>query len=569
MTGNERSRITSEDYADYIIDYRANPNISELFPGAAVFYINTVYAVIHLPVSQFENRLQTGNRLARIPSILGLTSEAALEASGVKKLRNIPDFNLRGQGVMIGFIDTGIKYTLPAFKKTDGTTKIHSIWDQSIQSENGYPYHTYYGTEYKAEQINTALGSENPLTIVPSTDENGHGTMLAAIAAGTEDRSAGFFGVAPEAELVIVKLKQAKKFLRNFFAIPENALCYQENDIMWGVQYCLAVARELNRPIAICIGVGTSQSAHDGTNPLSQQLTLLADHPQVAIASSAGNEGNLGRHFHSIIDQTVGSVNMELNVGEKDSGFSMQIWGEAPGIYSIDILSPSGEYIPRMSASLQGSRKISFIFEQTVIFLEYQTVDPRNGEELILLNFHKATAGVWKITIYVQGNLAGNVHSWLPMGDFITRDTYFIQPDIYTTILAPSNAVVPITITAYNPVGGILYTNASRGFSRTNAVKPELAAPGVNYTAPNLSGGYSEYTGTGVATAHTAGIIALLLEWGVVKGNQTSFDTVEIKKYLIRGAKRTANLTYPNREWGYGMIDIFNTFDVLRQNIQQ
>jgi subtilisin family serine protease len=150
------------------------------------------------------------------------------------------------------------------------------------------------------------------------------------------------------------------------------------------------------------------------------------------------------------------------------------------------------------------------------------------------------------------------------MNDFISEGTYFIQPDIYTTIVTPGTSIIPIAITAYNSVNGTLFVNASRGYSRSNTIKPELAAPGVNYLAPSITGGYIRYTGTGVAAAHATGIVALVLEWGVVKGNQPNIDTLEIKKYLIRGARRSNNMIYPNRDWGYGTLDLYNTFNVLR-----
>lgn len=565
MIGEERSRITSEDYADFIIDYRTNPTVSQFFPDAAINMIDDAYAILHIPVTQFNILTRKGIRLLSLPRLFGLVSEVSLGASGINKLRSIPDFNLRGEGVLIGIVDTGINYTLPAFKKPDGTTKIHSIWDQTIQSEMGYPFQTHYGTEYSEEQINRAIGEENPSTVVPSTDDNGHGSMLAAVAAGTEDKRNGFFGVAPSSELVVVKLKQAKKYLREFYLIPNGAICFQENDIMSGVHYCIETARLMGRPIAICMGMGTSQTGHDGTIPLEQQLSMYADYPNVGIVAAAGNEGNLRRHFHGTINPEVGSVTMELNVGEMDKGFSMQLWGDSPGIYSIDITSPSGEYIPRLTPGFVLSRTISFILEPTVLEVIYFMDEPRTGDEFIVINFSNATAGIWKFTVYQRGDLKGNFNCWLPMGDFITKDTYFAQPDNYTTVLTPANAVLPITITAYNPVGGALYLNASRGFSRNNMIEPELTAPGVNYIAPALNGGYTSYTGTGVAAAHTTGIVALFLEWGVVRGNQPGFDTLEIKKYLIRGAKRSPNLTYPNRDWGYGILDVYNTFDVLRQ----
>lgn len=566
MTGEIMNRHIGEDYADFIVDYRTNPEIERLFPDAIIHRIDDDYAVLHLPVSEFENRMARGLRLLIVPSLFGLVSEISLEASGILRIRSIPDFNLMGAGVLIGIIDTGINYTLPAFRRQDGSTKIHSLWDQTIQSSEGFPFESYFGTEYSEEQINQALQAEDPFSVVPSNDENGHGTMLAGVAAGTQDSTAGFYGVAPDAELVIVKLKQAKQYLREYFALPEGAVCYQENDIMWGIYYCLLISRQLGRPLALCMALGTSQSAHDGSAPISQMLSRYADSPHIGIVAAAGNEGNLGRHFSGEIDPAIGSVSVELNVGENDKGFSIQLWGDAPGIYSIDILSPSGEYIPRIVASLQLNRRISFVFEQTIIYIEYQTVESETGDQLILMNFHDTTAGTWRFTVYEQGDLRGRFNMWLPMGDFISRETYFTQPDIYTTIVTPGNSTIPLTVTAYNPSGGALFVNAGRGFTRSDVIKPELAAPGVNYTAPALDGSYVNYTGTGVASAHATGIVALFLEWGVVRGNQTSFDTMEIKKYLIRGARRSGNLTYPNRDWGYGMMDVYNTFDVLRQS---
>jgi subtilisin family serine protease len=566
MTEEERSRITSQNYADLIIYYRNNVKLLEGIPNSVVQIMNEAYAVVYIPATQLANRRLGTYPYSATPNLFGLASEVALEASGVEEIRNIPSFNLRGEGVLVGIIDTGINYTLPVFKKADGTSKIISIWDQSIQSNN-FPYDYAFGSEYHTEQINQALQSENPTEIVPSMDDNGHGTMLAAVAAGTDINENNFFGIAPESELVIVKLIPAKEYLRNLYVIPENAICYQENSIMWGVQYCVRVARELNRPIAICIGIGTSQGPHDGRTPLSSFLSILADFPKTGIVTAAGNEGNRGRHFHGIINPTVGSTTIELNIGEADKGFAMELWGDSPGIYTIDILSPSGEYIPRIAANLRVMREISFIFERTIIDIEYQTVESETGDQLILMIFRNVSPGIWKFNVYGQGDLATGFHVWLPMNDFISADTYFIQSDIYTTTMSPGNSLIPITVTAYNPANGILYVNASRGYSRSNAIKPELAAPGVDYIAPSLAGEYVSYTGTGVAAAHATGIVALTLEWGVVKDNQPGLDTLEIKKYLIRGAKRSSNLNYPNRDWGYGMIDIYNTFNVLRTNL--
>lgn len=566
MTGEDRGKITSEDYIDLIVDYRNNPYLMETFGKDAVVQVmNDIYAIIHVPASELTARTLEF-RYSELPNLFGLTDEAALQASGVTELRSMPNFNLRGEGVLVGIVDTGIDYTNPVFLHPDGTTKIAAIWDQTITSEIS-PFNTEFGTEYTREQINAALGSENPLDIVPSTDTVGHGTMMAAIAAGNEIPEEGFFGIAPDAELVVVKLRQAKQAFRRYFVIPENSICFQENTIMWGAQYCVFTARNLRRPLALCLGVGSSQGAHDGSSPLSIVLNIAGSFPNNVFVTSVGNEGNRGRHYYGVIDPALGSNTVELYVGENEKGFSMELWGDAPGIYSIDILSPTGEFIPRIPASLKVNRVISFIFESTVIYVDYQIIESLTGDQLILMRFENISPGIWRFNVYGQGDLTTGFHIWLPMGDFITDDTYFLQPNIYTTLLAPSAAISPIAVTAYNPVNGNLYVNSGRGYSRANVVKPELAAPGVNYLAPTLEHTFTRYTGTSAAAAHTAGIAALALEWGTVRGNQPNMDSIEVKNYLIRGAIRRANLTYPNRDWGYGVIDVFNVFDILRADI--
>ncbi|MDF2944682.1 MAG: hypothetical protein K0S01_3540 [Herbinix sp.] len=558
--------MIDEEYVDLIIYYLNNPERLNRYQNAIIHYMNEAFAEVHIPVSQIINQTITTFGYSAMPKLYGLTSEVSLESSGVSRLRNIANFNLRGKGILIGVIDTGIDYTNPVFIKSDGTSKIISIWDQTIETGTP-PENIPFGTEYKADLINQALASPNPIEIVPSIDENGHGTMMAAVSAGNEDENANFSGVVPDAELIIVKLRQAKQYLRNFFFIPDGIMCYQENTIMWGVQYCYQMARELNRPIVICIGIGTSQGSHDGRSPLDIFLSIIGDFPRTAVVTSAGNEGNRGRHYYGNIDPSIGYNTVELHVGENDKGFSMEVWGNSPGIYSIDILSPNGEYIPRIAAGLRVNRAITFIFEPTTIYVDYLMTESETGDQLILLRFRNVTPGTWKFKVYGQSDLPTGFHIWLPMGDMISTDTYFLQPDIHTTIVSPGSADVPIAITAYNPINSTLYVNASRGYTRSNAIKPELAAPGVNYLAPNQNNEYVNYTGTGVAAAHTAGIVAIVLEWGIARGNQPNLDSVAISNYLIRGAKRNPNISYPNIDWGYGIIDIYNTFSVLRSDI--
>lgn len=566
MTFEDRERIISEDYADLLIPYSGDVSILQDFQDATIHIIDFFNAVVHVPVQQITNNIIFERGYSAMPTLFGLISQASLEASGVLRLRNIPYFNLRGQGVLIAIIDSGIDYTNPVFINADNTTKIVSIWDQTIFSDN-YPSGTFYGTEYTREQINEALQSDNPLDIVPTTDEIGHGTMLAGIAAGNEVPESDFFGVAPDAELVVVKLKQAKRYLRDFFFIPDNVPCYQENDILFALEYINNVAISHNRPMAICIALGSSQGAHDGRGTLSSRLSLLAENPGYGVIVAAGNEGNARRHFYGKIDPVSSKTLVELNVGGQDQGFSMEIWGDTPGVYSIDIQSPSGEYIPRIVPRLDETREVSFIFEETIIFIDYQSIESQSGDQLILMRFQKPAPGIWRFNVYARGDLNVGFNVWLPMEGFISDETFFVRSDPYITILTLGNALVPITMTAYNSEDDSLYLNASRGFTRTGQIKPDVAAPGVSIMAPSPGGGFVEITGTSPAAAHTTGIAAMLLEWAVVRGNQPEFTTLDMKTFMIRGARRELELEYPNRDWGYGILDIFNVFDILRRAV--
>ncbi len=563
MTEEERQRIISNDYADLLVTYSGDMNVLNRFQNASVHIINFFYAVVHVPVSQITDTTISTLGYAVMPSLFGLISEASLEASGIIRLRNIPNFNLRGQGVLVAVIDSGIDYTNPIFRNADNTTKIVSIWDQTVFSDQ-FPEGTYYGTEYTREQINQALASENPRSIVPTTDEVGHGTMVAGIAAGNEVQESGFSGVVPDAELVVVKLKPAKQYLREFFRIPLDVPAYQENDIIFAVDYVNRVANHLNRPIVVCIAFGTSQGAHDGRGTLSSYLSLQAQHIQFGVVVAAGNEGNARRHFFGTIDPAVGFDTMELFVGENEPGFSMEIWGSSPGSFSIDIQTPSGETVPRIAARLDETRDITFIFEPTRIVLDYQLIESQSGDQLILLRFSNPATGIWRFNIYGGGPLATQFHSWLPMEGFISNNTYYIRSDPYTTVLSPGNATIPITTTAYNIADDSLYLNASRGYTRTGDIKPEIAAPGVNILAPTKEQGFTEVTGTSPSAAHTAGVVAMLLEWAAVRGNRPNVNTLDLKVFMIRGARRELNIQYPNRDWGYGILDVYNIYDSLR-----
>ncbi len=562
MNDEDRIKIISNDFADGIIEYAISPEEYARYAGETINYINEKYAVIYVPLSRIPERLIGPVAYSVIPKLYSLLDIASLEAAGVTRLQQTPYLSMRGSGVLLGFIDTGIDYLNPLFQYADTTTRIVSIWDQTIENMQASSDIFYYGTEYTREQINLALNNENPFDIVPSRDDLGHGTTLAGLAGGTADETAEFSGVVPLSEYVIVKLKTAKADSKNYFGVPDNIICYSEADIMFGLAYLVNTARKLNRPIAICIGLGSNQGSHEGLGPLSELISSYSNQVGIAIIIAAGNEGNTSHHFYGEIDSAVGHTMVELNIGENENDFSMELWGNTPGTYSIDILSPSGEYIPRIPARIDEFRDIRFIFENTTIYVDYVIVEAQTGSQLILIRFKNPAPGVWRFRVYGSKTTSG-FHIWLPVRGFITAETIFLSPNQYTTITEPGNSMFAITATAYNPANQSLYLDASRGYTRYNIISPDLAAPGVDVYSPLPNGEYGLTSGTSTAAALLTGIAAILLEWGIVNGNNRSMDTYQIQRYLVRGVSRNPSLSYPNQEWGYGIVNIYSTFESL------
>lgn len=566
MINDCSNSILSEEYMDFIVDFELDNPEEMRAQGICSTRIDNTFSVVYWPLASLPENILVIYGYKVFVRLFGLMDIASLEASTVIRLRNIPGLNLRGQEVLLGFVDTGIDYTHPAFQYADGTTKIVSIWDQTIQG-GSTPEGFEYGSEYTREQINLALQNENPASVVPSTDDIGHGTFLAGVAAGNPDNENDFSGVVPDSEIIMVKLKQAKQNLRAFYVVPEDAICYQENDIMLGVKYLIDTANRLGRPISICIGLGTSQGAHDEQGAINRFLTTLTQMDGVSVSIAAGNEGNSRNHYEGRLRPGIDNESIELNVGPNEPGFVMEIWADAPNTFSIELNTPGGEFVPRIYPRLGEERDVGFIFEATRIQIFFLIIGARSGAQLAILRFRNPTEGIWKLRIFKGSrDLELRFNIWLPITAFISEATYFVNSSPYITLTAPGTSYLPLVATAYDYVNENLYLNASRGFNRIDQITPSLAAPGVNIIGPVPGNGYTTMSGTSVAAAHAAGISAMLLEWGKVRGNVLYMDGTDVKNLLLRGARRDADQIYPNPEWGYGVIDIYGTFERLRGN---
>ncbi|MGB8452137.1 MAG: S8 family peptidase [Anaerocolumna sp.] len=560
MNPEARYKITSNDYADFVFEGYDLISAIAKAPEYSLQNIGNKYGIAYLPVGYMASNSVQIFGYAAIPKLYGLLSHISLESSGITRIRNEPNYNLRGQGVLIGFLDTGIDYTNTAFRKADLTTRIVSIWDQTIYSENNYPENFYYGTEYNQDQINSALTNADPFSIVPSMDTIGHGTTLAGVAAGTENCESNFCGVAPDTEIVVVKLKGAKPYLKEYFCVSEDVISFQSNDIMLGINYLLNVAGRLNRPIVICMGVGTNQGAHDGGCILCRYLQDIGNASGNSVVIAAGNEGNLRHHFYGEINPSKEQDTIGLNVAENEKGFSLELWGYVPNIVEVDIYSPDFQFVTHIPETLGPEETKVVEFKDTTIWIDNQISETASGNQLILMRFQNPQSGIWRFTVSVTGDLNTRYHMWLPMYHFISEGTYFFNSNSNTTISDSANTTNTITVTAYNPINESLYYNASRGFTKNNGLKPDIAAPGVDIKAPSLGNTFIRTTGTGIAAAHTSGVAAMLLEWGLVKGNLPAMNNVMIRRMLVSGARRFNNITYPNQDWGFGILDIYRTF---------
>jgi subtilisin family serine protease len=562
MPENCRENIVSEHYIDFI--WKSNYSIGELeylYPGYCIQPVNDLYAVFYIDRDILPRYNSMIYDYEVFPTLYTLLENENLQESGILQLQNNPVLQLQGEGVILGIIDTGIDYTNDCFRGSDGSTRILEIWDQEDQSGT-LPEGIDYGSVYTQEDINRALQSADPYEIVPSRDKSGHGTQIASIAGGSTDEQRGWRGAAPKADLAVVRLKPAKKYLKEYFMVNPDITAYQENDIMLGVRYLNELAFREKKPLVICIALGSNKGGHEGTSPLSSFLTTVGARSGRCIVIAGGNEANQRHHYYGTLKEENQYEEVELRVAENEYGLMMELWSSTPDVLSISLISPAGEEIPRITTS-RGTRQYDFLFEQTVVYIDFQSLNTTTGEQLIVIRMHAPSAGIWRLRVYATSIIHGIFNIWLPIRGFISEDTAFLAPNPDITLTSPANSEIPITVAAYQVQNRSIYISSSRGYTRRGRIKPDIAAPGVDVEAFEPKNRFTSVTGTSAAAAITAGAAALFLEWGVVRGNRPQMGTLEIKQLMIRGAKRSSSNLYPNRSWGYGTLDLYTAFQEL------
>ena len=581
---NCQDQIYSEEYSDFI----GNRSLIESkYALDCKQPLGAMFASLYLKLSDgYEDGTVYG--YYNIPKLFGLQDTGSMESSGILQVRENPDLKLDGSGVLIGFVDTGIDYAGSIFLKQDGTTRVIAIWDQTIPAESPIrlpelpttlenitrtPEGFLYGSEFTHEQLNAAVKMEDAYEGISSRDENGHGTFLASIAAGNELPDGSFTGAAPKADIAMVKLKPAKNRLRAYYQIKEDAVAYQENDIMAGVLYLVSLAKKRQQQLVICLGLGTNAGSHRGSLPLARMLEELGSSVGITIVAGTGNETARGHHFEGQISSESGYEDVEIRVAEGENGFFLELWANAPETYSVAIRSPNGEVIPRIYVRPGRIEVLNFALAQTRVEVSYRLSVTGTGEFLALLRFINITPGVWTVRVYNDLFITGHYHMWLPIESFLRQDTVFLRPSEFITLTSPSDAANVISVSNYNHQNNSIYLYSGRGYTTDGRICPDLAAPGVGIEGftSSLSGVGNELrrvqrSGSSAAAAHMAGAAALFCQWTRESGIRY-FSSTDVKTYFIRGAKRDSSRTYPNREWGFGTLDLYGVFRNLQTQI--
>lgn len=469
-------------------------------------------------------------------------------------------FSLSGQGTLVAVIDSGIDYANPDFRNDDGTTRIKALWDQSsVPGDGGQPPAGYaIGVEYSTERINEALsaGTEAGMrSIVPSRDTSGHGTAVAGIAAGNGRGSLGrqYRGVAVESELLVVKL-----------ASPRRDGFPRTTELMQGIDYVIRKAVEYEMPVAVNISFGNTYGAHDGTSLLERFIDDISNLWKSCISIGAGNEAASAGHTSGILTEGQETV-IELAVQDNQPTLNVQIWKAYTDVVDISLITPSGIRVGPIQEILGPQR---FTAGQTEILLYYGEPSPYSASQEIFIDMlpreSYISAGIWRIVLYPRRVVTGFYEMWLPSENVLNRGTGFTFPTDDATLTIPSTAGRAIAVGAYNALDFTYAGFSGRGFSGDRRfMKPDLAAPGVNVTTVTVGGGYAAFTGTSFAAPFVSGSTALLMEWGIVRGNDPYLYGEKVKAYLRRGARPLPGFTeYPNPQVGYGALCVRDSLPV-------
>lgn len=458
--------------------------------------------------------------------------KAASCINAVQQGMNNP-FGLFGKGTIVAVIDTGIRAESMEFRNADGSTRILNIWDQTT------------GTEYDRSQIDEALQNETKDTAgIPGADVLGHGTQVAAIACGSS-------GVAAQADILVVKLGLAAK---NGFP--------RTTQLMEALDYVVRKAIDYGKPLAVNISFGNNYGDHTGSSLLENFINDIADSWKCSICIGSGNEGLGAVHTGGTLTEDMEET-VELAVSSYETGLSIQIWKDYWDDIAVEIIAPSGRNLGRIQ---ENSRVSRIRYEDMELLTYFGEPSPFRIRQEIYIDMIPQTvyiqSGLWKFRLIPRSIRNGRYDMWLPAQGALNFGTGFTSPDSASTFTIPSAAAKAVTVGAYDAGTGSAAPFSGQGYiveiGGSLMVKPELAAPGVNVLVPSVSG-MARVSGTSYATPFVTGSAALLMEWGIVRGNDAFLYGEKLKAYLIKGAEPLAGAAVPDTQTGWGRLCLKNS----------
>jgi subtilisin family serine protease len=525
--------------------------------ASRVVELQNEYAVITIRESDIEALTQIPEiEYIEKPKRLFFQAANGRRVSCVDAVQQDTRLSLYGRDVLVAVIDSGIEYENADFRNADGTTRIRALWDQSLAPGEGRvpPKGYAIGAEYTAGQINEALGQaalEDRRRIVPSMDTSGHGTAVAGVAAGNGRNSNGqYAGVAPKSDLLVVKLGN-----------PRQEGFPRTTELMQGIDYVVRKALELRMPVAVNISFGNTYGSHDGASLLERFIDDISNIWKSCICIGSGNEAASAGHTSGVMREGREEI-IQLAVQNNQPAFSIQIWKEYTDVVDISLMTPAGVTVGPLQEILGPQR---FTVGQTEILLYYGEPSPYSTAQEIFIDMLPrdtyVASGVWRLILNPRKVVSGAYELWLPSENVLNRGTGFLFPTEQTTLTIPSTAGRVITVGAYNALTFAYADFSGRGYTReTNLVKPDIVAPGVDVTTAAVGGGYAQFTGTSFATPFVTGGAALMMEWGIVKGNDDYLYGEKVKAYLRRGARALPGFeVYPNPQVGYGALCVENS----------
>ena len=534
--------------------------------------------------------------------------------------RNVNATTLTGKGTAIAVLDSGVDYRHPDFRNVDGSTRILAYWDQSLpfasfnkentnsnssnsdnfqyisttNSQNNYiaadnrtntrrnnvskhssatdnPYNL--GVIFSEEDLNRLLMPKSssvpsdsstfsvtdPVTelLSPSEDVSGHGTHIAGICSGNGRASNGNSqGVAPESSLIVVKLKNETTSVYTDYA-----------NLMMAVDFAVRFANSRSLPLSINISYGSNDGSHTGSSLLELFMEQVSLYGKNVICAATGNEGLTRRHasLNTISNQNTYDKSIDFTIAPGERSLYLEIWQTFADDFFYELFSPSGlesfvfPAVPGIYA---------YMIADTTIYLTINNPTPYQPFRQYFLSFSSnttfITSGTWALHIESTptGKIVdGRLQFWLPSKEATNSATGFLVPSSDMTFTIPSTASSVISVSGYDSSLDVFAPFSGQGFSNNRHTKPDLCAPAVNILSTAPGGGYTIRTGTSMAAPFVTGAAALLMQHGIVNGNDPFLYGEKTKAYLWKSARPLPAFSeYPNEKIGWGALCLRNIF---------